>query len=423
MEIKGINVEKDIGIHLENKEVSRKFFLFIFIAYTLVCMTKNCYNGAMASIVSEGVLTKSQTGLITAAFYLVYAPMQVAGGIVADKFSPQRMIKIGLIGAALANIVISINQNYYVMLAAWTFNGFIQFGIWPSVFKIVSSQLVRSDRTQMVFYLSFCSTGGLVLAYLLAAVLPSWEYNFVVSAIVLLLLAVILHISNKKINPYMKWDKKEELQEKKEEALVKHPSTMNIFVKSGFFFVCLSVLLSITVSQSKSTLSSVMFVENYQNVSPSLGNILTIVFVLSGMIGTVIARKVCNNVKNELFAIVITYLIQIPLLVICVFIGKIPVFAMVIILAVIAALESIAGLFRSYYNVYFVKYGKSGTAAGILNASMSVSYMLAAYAMPRTVEIFGWGTYLKLLPVLIGISALSILVVCKTFKRFKNGQL
>jgi len=135
----GINLEKNVNIHLENKEVSRKFFWFIFLTYALVCMTKNCYNGAMASIVSQGVLTKSQTGLITAVFYLVYAPMQIVGGIVADKFSPQRMIKIGLIGAALANVVISLNQNYYVMLTAWAFNGIVQFGIWPSIFKIVSN--------------------------------------------------------------------------------------------------------------------------------------------------------------------------------------------------------------------------------------------------------------------------------------------
>ena len=261
------------------------------------------------------------------------------------------------------------------------------------------------------------------MAYLMAAVLPSWEYNFVVSAVVLFALAVILHISSKRINTYMKWDKKEEPEEKKAEALIEYPSTMKVFVKSGFFFVCITVLLSITVSQSKSTLSSIMFVENYKSVSPSLGNILTIVFVISGMVGTIIAKKFCDSVRNEIVAMALTLAVQIPLLAICIFVGKIPVIAVVIILAIVAALESIANLFRNYYNVYFVKYGKSGTAAGILNSAMSISYMLAAYVMPKTVEVFGWGTYLTLLPILIGISALLLLVVCKTFKNFKRGQL
>ena len=44
----------------------------------------------------EGAMTKSQTGLITAVFYLVYAPLQVVGGIFADKYDPEKLIKIGL---------------------------------------------------------------------------------------------------------------------------------------------------------------------------------------------------------------------------------------------------------------------------------------------------------------------------------------
>ena len=56
-------------MHLENKSVSKKFFWTLWIMYAVVYMTKSCYSAAMASIVHEGVLTKSQTGFITAAFY------------------------------------------------------------------------------------------------------------------------------------------------------------------------------------------------------------------------------------------------------------------------------------------------------------------------------------------------------------------
>lgn len=68
-------------MHLENKSVSKKFFWTLWIMYAVVYMTKSCYSAAMASIVHEGVLTKSQTGFITAAFYFVYVPLQILGGI------------------------------------------------------------------------------------------------------------------------------------------------------------------------------------------------------------------------------------------------------------------------------------------------------------------------------------------------------
>jgi len=135
----GINIEKNVNIHLENKRLSRGFFVFLWLLYAVACMTKNCFGGALASIVAEGVLTKSQTGFISGMFYLVYAPLQIAGGMVADRVSPEKLIKFGLLGAFIANLVIFFNQNYYVMLIIWMCNAVVQFGIWPSVFKIVSS--------------------------------------------------------------------------------------------------------------------------------------------------------------------------------------------------------------------------------------------------------------------------------------------
>ena len=147
----------DINVHLENKRESRIFFVFLWIMYSLVYTTKMCFSAALVFIKEEGLLTMTQASFIIAAFYIVYAPLQVAGGICADKYSPEKLITIGLLGSALANTVIFLNQNYYVMLAAWTFNAIIQFALWPSVFKILSSQLVRSDRSKMIFYISFSS--------------------------------------------------------------------------------------------------------------------------------------------------------------------------------------------------------------------------------------------------------------------------
>lgn len=92
-------------------------------------MTKNMFSSAMATIVEEGFMTKSQTGLINAVFWLVYAPFQVVGGFAADKYSPYKLIVIGLVGAMIANIVIYFNQSYPVMMGAWVFNAIVQFGL------------------------------------------------------------------------------------------------------------------------------------------------------------------------------------------------------------------------------------------------------------------------------------------------------
>ena len=197
MDTKTLNVERDINLHLENKKVSRLFFTFLFLMYAIVYMTKNCFNGALADIVAEGVLTKSQTGLITALFYLVYTPLQIVGGIIVDKYSPELLVKIGLFGGALANAIIFFNHNYYVMLVVWTLNALIQFAIWPGIYKIVTSQLCRSDKSYMIFLITMASTVGLLMSYVIAAFLPSWEMNFAVSAVALFVLTVAMHFYSK----------------------------------------------------------------------------------------------------------------------------------------------------------------------------------------------------------------------------------
>ena len=163
----------DINIHFENKRASRIFFVFIWLMYALVYMTKNCFSGALSAIVEEGTLSLTEASWIIASFYIAYTPLQILGGIFADRISPEKLITIGLVGSAASNVVIFFNQNFYVMLISWVFSAIIQFALWPAVFKIVSSQLVRGDRAKMIFFMQFASAGGLIMAYGTSANLPS----------------------------------------------------------------------------------------------------------------------------------------------------------------------------------------------------------------------------------------------------------
>ena len=101
-----MKIMSDINVHLENKRESRHFFVFLWLMYALVYMTKNCFSGALSAIVAEGSLTLAQTTFISAAFYIVYTPLQILGGIFADRYSPEKMITVGLIGGAACNTVI-----------------------------------------------------------------------------------------------------------------------------------------------------------------------------------------------------------------------------------------------------------------------------------------------------------------------------
>ena len=414
-----LNVEYDINIHLENKSVSRHFFVFLFLMYAIVYMTKNCFSGALADIVAEGVLTKSQTGLITALFYLAYTPLQIVGGIVADKYSPELLIKIGLFGGAISNAIIFFNHNYYVMLVVWTLNAMIQFALWPGTYKIITSQLCRSDKSIMIFFISIASTLGLLMSYVVAAILPSWEMNFAVSAVALFVLTVIMHIYDKHLNRFMIRDY-EPISIKSGKSTY-GGSTFALFMKSGFFLLLIPVVVRCLVGQGSKTLAPLMLNETF-GTDPSFGNLLNVFIILAGRCGTLLVKLVLypRIVKNELAGLIICGCILFGFTAAFVFAPTMPL--MVISLCGIALFATAASLFISYFNASFAKYGKNGTAAGISNAAASFGIVLLNYGILKISEIWGWN-YVRYL--WLALSALLIICSVGVFfisKRFKSNE-
>ena len=104
-------------------------------------------------------------------------------------------------------------------------------------------------------------------------------------------------------------------------------------------------------------------------------------------------------------------------------IGKLPVGTIITMLSVVACFDAVTDMGKTYYTMHFAKYGMSGTAAGILNAGNAFSYMLAAYVMPKIVELTSWQTMLVMFPVMLGISAISFAVIIPTFTKFRKAAV
>ena len=422
-----MRVLSDTNIHLENKKASRVFFVFIWIMYAMVYMTKNCFSGALASIVAEGSLTLTETSIISAAFYVAYAPLQILGGIYADKYSPEKLIIIGLLGSAVSNVVIFFNQSFWVMLVAWVFSAIIQFSLWPAVYKITSSQLVRSDRSKMIFLMSFASSGGLILAYVISAIVPKWQYNFAISAVVLIVLAVMLFIFCRALNPIMKKDKPETVVEDLDPN--DNPSTglspMKIFVISGFMALLPAVLMRTMVEQGAKTLSPTMLSQSYESISPTLGNLLNILIIIAGVLGTFLVKFVLfpKIIKNEMICYLVLLGISLPFAIMLRLVGDLPVGVIVFALCMVSLFLSATNLLTQYFNMHFVKYGLNGTAAGILNAAASFGLVLNYCVFGPTAQSLGWPTVTTLWIVMIVIGMLGVAFGIRPSIRFiKNLQ-
>ena len=412
--------------HMENEKLSVLLFLSVAIVYAFTYMTKNCYAAAMALLVEENVLTKTQTGTIGAAFYLMYAPFQIVGGIAADKYSPYKLIAIGLFGGAVANIVVSITDNYYVMLVTWSLNAVVQFGIWPSVFKIVSTKLSPIHRHNGIFYIMFSTSFGLILSYIFAGIANSWRSNFVVSSVVLVVCFVFWVIAGKYFDKKMVTDEEHHhgvahLPEHTMPEKSKKSGFGKLMIKSGLLILLPAVIIRTVFEQGIQTVIPTMISESYDHVSASLASVLTLVPIFFGIFGKTAMNFIYRRKQyNQSMAMAIMFIVLIPLLSSMLLIGKINVWFILAIVSVIILFAAAGSYIATYMAVPFTKYGFNATAAGILNAMASLGIVVGNYALTRIADSISWSAVWIVLAILSGVGCALCLIAFVPWKKFTS---
>ncbi len=408
--------------YLDSKKASWFLFVYLFLLYAVVYMTKSMFSSAMATIVEDGFMTKSQTGLINAVFWFVYALFQFVGGFAVDKYSPHILVMIGLGGSAVVNLIIFFNQSYPVIMAAWAFNAVIQFGVWPGIFKIVSTQLFPSIRGRAVFWLLLSTSVGLGISMLVASFVSHWQLNFLISAISLLvfLLAyfIIFHIVDRKMvskhDPHLANIKKEEVTD--------HPFLPLIF-SSGLFVFLIMALLRVAIDNGVKMMTPVMLMESYPQLPAALSTRLGSVLIIFSVLGTLVAGVIQSHItNNEAKALILLFSLSLlPLGVSCL-IGQINYWYILISLSLTVMLVHGASPFgQSYVALRFDKFGRIGTVSGILNAVASIGNVMASYLFAKIAEVLPWDT-VTLIWLLISLSCvvLSVTVMRRWTKFIKR---
>ncbi len=396
--------------YLKNEKLSVALFFSVAIIYAIIYMTKNCYSAAMVRLVEEGALTKSQTGTISAVFYLVYAPFQIIGGFAADKYSPYKLVLIGFIGAAISNALIVLSDNYYFMLIVWAFNGIIQFGVWPGVFKIVSSSLVPVHRYNAIFYINFAPTVGLIMSYVLAGVVSSWQMNFIVSAIALFIASAYWIIAGKHFDKKMV-NAEVEIEAKEDKKEVSEVNIFKLLLTSGLVFALPVVILQSVFANGIQAVAPSMFKESYDSISLSAASFLTIILVVCGVLGKLFTKVIYRKkIYNEFMTMLICLAIIVPLFAGMMFVGKINVWIMLILvsLVVLISTTSITVSFI-FMCTRFLKMGKAATVSGILNAMAALGIVVANYVSPRVADMFN-NNWVPVIMVWIGFAAVSAVI-------------
>ena len=308
------------------------------------------------------------------------------------------------------------------MLVLWAANGFAQFAIWPAIFKIISSQLAPADRKGAVYYITFASIGGLLLSYLTAAVIPRWEYNFLVSGMVLLVLAFFWVAECHSVDRFMVVD--QPLQISRDQIPANHISTSAILGKSGFYILVLFYFFRTVVDQSIKAFSPTMFTELYEGVQPSYANLLNMLIIGFTMLGSIFIRKLYPRViRNEVIGMLVLSALTLPFCLLLNFIGIIDLSISVIGICIVACLLNGIAIMNSFQNMSYSRFEKSATAAGIINGAASIGIVVTSYGVALVSDQFGWKAVMALWLSLMVLCVLLVAVVIPIWKRFTDQYL
>ena len=407
---------------LESRKASLLLFFYLFVMYAIVYMTKSIFSSAMASIVEDGFMTKSQTGLINAAFWFVYAIFQFFGGFAVDKFSPKKMIMIGMVGAIISNAVIYaaviyMSRPYPVIISAWMFNAVVQFGLWPGVFKIMSTQIIPELRGKTTFWILFSGTFGAGISMLVASFVTNWRDNFIVSAITLLVsLVIYLFVDgvlvDTKSTECPSTDVKSESPEKAKMA--------PLLFSSGLIVLLVVCTLRVSVDNGIRMMTPVMLMETYEGLPAAISTRLSTILIVFSVFGTLVAGFVHSKITTfEPKAQIGLYVLSmIPLAMVC-FVGRVHYLLILAALCVATVLLQGASPFtQSFISIRFEKYGRIGTVAGIVNAAASIGNILASYVFARMAEIMPWKWVCTSWICVIVICILLCVAVYRCWKNF-----
>lgn len=408
--------------HLESKPLSILLFIIIFIVYSVVYMTKNMFSSAMATIVEEGIMTKSQTGLISGVFWLFYAVFQVFGGFAADKHSPSKLISIGIAGAIVANIIIYLYPTYPVIMGAWIFNAIIQFGIWPGIFKIVSTELKESFRSTGIFWILFPTSVGLALSMLVASYVTNWLDNFLVAIISLVFSLVLWIVSYGLISKKMVTEGILKTHTKKLEQPVQSADMKFVVFSTGLISIIIVSFLRTMVDNGIKMMTPVMLMESYANMPGAIATRMSVILVLFSTLGvfiTGIVRKWITT--NEVTGAIGLFVISIPALILSFFVGKLHyLFVLAGLSIAVAFVHSAAPLAGSFAAMRFNPYGRGGTVSGIINATAAIGNVVASYVFAKIAEFAPWSSVVGIWIIGMVISVILCTVVIPLWNKFIN---
>ena len=130
---------------------------------------------------------------VASLYYLAYGLMPTLYGVLADRFGRVRVIRVALVGTALADALSALSPNLTALLVARFVTGGIACGVFPTTLVYLADRFPFKVRQQAIanvlVFIALGTTVGTLGAGLTAHVL-SWRFFFLIPGAIALGVAI-----------------------------------------------------------------------------------------------------------------------------------------------------------------------------------------------------------------------------------------
>lgn len=398
------------------EKASLNLFLCLFFIYTMNTFGKIAFPAVTAALVNEAILTKTQAGFISGAFWFVYAVGQFFGGSLVSKYSPTFFIKLGIISSTVANFLLAGTNNYYSFLIIWCLNGVLQLGFWPGVLHMLSNNILREQQHKAFDYIAYCYGIGSILSHLCTAIVLStltWRYLFIVCAVMGLISLLPVIYAERKLLIHLQSPKEEKVKKEKT------PLPKGFVWKSGLILFCILFFIKSVLDSGIKNWMPTLLMETY-GASPSYTSILSVVLLLLNLFGVSAAALIYRKLKeNEAKTIFLIYSLIVPFMVSLLFFRSMNTIVATIVFSIITVFIYGSGqVFSTYYPTCFQKIGGVAFIGGVMNCFAAMGNVFAATANGIIADLCGWNMIIYLWNGTIALFIVVCLVLMPVWKRF-----
>jgi OPA family sugar phosphate sensor protein UhpC-like MFS transporter len=177
-------------------------FLSITLGYSIFYVARLSTSVSKESIITGGILSASEMGVVDSVFLLTYAIGKTTNGFLADRLNPRPFFATALLVSGVLNLFFGLNSAFAVFILLWALNGWVQSVGVPASGVVMSAWFSKRQLGTRYTLWSMAHHIGEGVTFLLTArvvtaaeaISPEpWRYAFYVPGVIAIVAAFILY--------------------------------------------------------------------------------------------------------------------------------------------------------------------------------------------------------------------------------------